>query len=260
MYFRNITLYPLQWGNTMIFYPTSVFLLFPVMILLLGLGRRLRSKGAVAEASSAIEGAIFGLFGLLLAFTFSGAITRYDNHRLLLTEEVNDIGTAYLRLDLLPPQSRPELQQLFRDYTTSRMNIFNRMGMETLPETARLQGVIWQRATAAASLPGANPDATKLLLPALNNMIDITSTRRNAFNMHPPAVVFWLLLFFSGGSALMAGFSIKSGPRDWVYSIALALAVTLTVYTIMDVEYPRRGLIRLHDSDKALMSLRESMK
>jgi hypothetical protein len=244
----------------MIFYPPSVFLLFPVMILLQGLGRRLRSKGAVAEASSAIEGAIFGLFGLLLAFTFSGAITRYDNHRLLLTEEVNDIGTAYLRLDLLPPQSRPELQQLFRDYTNSRMNMFNRTEMEILPETARLQGVIWQRATAAASLPGANPDATKLLLPALNNMIDITSTRRNAFNMHPPAVVFWLLLFFSGGSALMAGFSMKSGPRDWVYSIALALAVTLTVYTIIDVEYPRRGLIRLHDSDKALISLRESMK
>lgn len=244
----------------MIFYPMSMFLLFPVMILLLELGRRLRSKGAVVEASSAIESAIFGLFGLLLAFSFSGAITRYDNHRLLLTEEVNDIGTAYLRLDLLPSQSRAELQQLFRDYTDSRMNMFNRKDMEILPETTRLQSVIWQRATAAASLPGANPDATRLLLPALNNMIDITSTRRNAFNMHPPAVVFWLLLFFSCGSALMAGFGMTPGPRGWVYSIALALAVTLTVYTIVDVEYPRRGLIRLRESDQALTSLRESMK
>jgi hypothetical protein len=242
------------------FHPTSVFLMFPAMILLVELGRRLRKRGTVAEASSAIEGAIFGLFGLLLAFTFSGAITRYDNHRLLLTEEVNDIGTAYLRLDLLPSERQPELQQLFRDYTNSRLHIFERMRVEILPETTRLQRVIWQRATAAASLPGANPDAAKLLLPAINNMIDITSTRQNAFNMHPPAVVFWLLFFFSGGSAVMAGFSMKAGPRDWVYSIALALAVTLTVSTIMDVEYPRRGLIRLRGSDQALISLRGSMK
>ena len=244
----------------MIFYPTSALLLLPAMILLLELGRRLRRRRAVAEGSSAIEGAIFGLFGLLLAFTFSAAITRYDKHRLLLTEEVNDIGTAYLRLDLLPSERRPELQQLFRDYTNSRLHLFDAVGPEISPETTRLQGVIWQRATAAASLPGANPDATKLLLPALNDMIDITSTRRNAFNMHPPAVVFWLLFVFSGGSALMAGYSMEPGPRDWVYSIALALAVTLTVYTILDVEYPRRGWIRLSDRDQGLISLRDSMK
>ena len=134
------------------------------------------------------------------------------------------------------------------------------MGPEISPETARLQGVIWQQATAAASLPGANPDATKLLLPAINNMIDITSTRRNTFNMHPPAVVFWLLFVFSGGSALMAGYSMKPGPLDWLYAIALAMAVTLTVYTILDVEYPRRGLIHLRDLDRALISLRDSMK
>src|ERR1700761_8531057 len=244
----------------MTFYPISAFILLPTMIILLEAGRRLRKRRVEAEESSAIEGAIFGLFGLLLAFTFAAAITRYDNHRLLLTEEVNDIGTAYLRLDLLPSQRRPELQQLFRDYTNSRLHLFDTVGPEISPETARLQGVIWQQATATASLPGANPDATKLLLPAINNMIDITSTRRNAFNMHPPAVVYWLLFAFSGGSALMAGYSIKPGPRDWVHSVALALAVTLTVYTILDVEYPRRGLIRLSDRDQALISLRDSMK
>jgi hypothetical protein len=244
----------------MSFPPTSAFLLFPAMVLLLELGRRLRRRRGAAEGSSAIEGAIFGLFGLLLAFTFSGAISRYDNHRLLLTEEVNDIGTAYLRLDLLPPQMQPELRQLFRDYTNSRLHLFDAVGDEITPETARLQRTIWQRATAAAASQGASPDAVKLLLPAIGDMIDITSRRQNAFNMHPPAVVYWLLFAFSGGSALMAGYSMKTGPRDWTYSIALALAVTLTVYTILDVEYPRRGLIHLRDRDQALLSLRDSMK
>jgi hypothetical protein len=244
----------------MIFHPTSAFLLFPAMILLLELGRRIRRRRTDAEESTAIESAIFGLFGLLLAFTFSGAVSRYDHHRLLLTEEANDIGTAYLRLDLLPAQAQPELRQLFRDYTSSRMRLFDQVGPEISPETEQLQRTIWERATTAASSPGANPDATKLLLPALNNMIDITSTRRNAFYMHPPDVVFWLLFVFSGGSALMAGYSKKIGPPDWMYSVGLALAVTLTVYTILDVEYPRYGLIRLKDRDQALISLRDSMK
>jgi hypothetical protein len=242
------------------FHPNSAFLLLPAMVLLLEVGRRLRRQRAEAIVSSAIEGAIFGLFGLLLAFTFSGAISRFDTHRQLLTQEANDIGTAYLRLDLLPSQAQPELRQLFRDYTTSRLHLYDEVGAEISPETARLQREIWQGATAAAASQSASPDAAKLLLPAINDMIDITSTRQNAFNMHPPPVVYWLLFAFSGGSALMAGYSMKPGGRDWLYSIALALAVTLTVYTILDVEYPRRGLIRLGDRDRMLISLRESMK
>ncbi len=242
------------------FSPNSAFLLLPAMIVLLEVGRRLRRQRAEAVVSSAIEGAIFGLFGLLLAFTFSGAVSRFDTHRQLLTQEANDIGSAYLRLDLLPVEAQPELRQLFRDYTTSRLHLYDEVGAEISPETVRLQREIWQRSAAAAMSQGASPDATRLLLPAINDMIDITTTRQNAFNMHPPEVVYWLLFVFSGGAALMAGYSMKAGPRDWMYSIALALAVTLTVYTILDVEYPRRGLIRLQQLDQTLISLRDSMK
>ncbi|MGB9417646.1 MAG: hypothetical protein WCB58_15120 [Acidobacteriaceae bacterium] len=242
------------------FSPNSAFLLLPAMIVLLEVGRRLRRQRAEAVVSSAIEGAIFGLFGLLLAFTFSGAVSRFDTHRQLLTQEANDIGSAYLRLDLLPAEAQPKLRQLFRDYTTSRLHLYDEVGAEISPETVRLQREIWQRSAAAAMSQGASPDATRLLLPAINDMIDITTTRQNAFNMHPPEVVYWLLFVFSGGAALMAGYSMKAGPRDWMYSIALALAVTLTVYTILDVEYPRRGLIRLQQLDQTLISLRDSMK
>ena len=196
------------------FHPNSAFLLLPAMVLLLEVGRRLRRQRAEAIVSTAIEGAIFGLFGLLLAFTFSGAISRFDTHRHLLTQEVSDIGTAYLRLDLLPSQAQPELRQLFRDYTTSRLHLYDEVGPEIVPETERLQREIWQRATAAATSDEAKADAAKLLLPAINDMIDITSMRQNAFNMHPPEVVLWLLFSFSGGAALMAGYSMKPGPRD----------------------------------------------
>jgi hypothetical protein len=176
------------------FTPFSAFFLFPAMIVLLELGHRSRLHRKTEPGSAAIEGAVFALFGLLLAFTFSGAVTRFDAHRELVVEESNDIGTAYLRLDLLPPQDQAPMRQLFRDYVTSRLHLYDRVSNEVSPATERMQQEIWQKAVAAVASPGANPDAGKLLLPALNAMIDITATRRNAFNMHPPAVFFLFAL------------------------------------------------------------------
>src|SRR5450631_1294983 len=106
--------------------PFDAFLLFPAMIVLLQLGHRLRLRRTTETQSAAIEGAVFGLFGLLLAFTFSGAVARYDAHRELVIEERNNMEVAYLRLDLLAPQDQPPLRQLFRDYVDSRLHLYDR--------------------------------------------------------------------------------------------------------------------------------------
>jgi hypothetical protein len=243
----------------MTFHPISALFLLPAMLLLLEFGRRFRLNHKAASESTTIEGAIFALFGLLLAFTFSGAVGRYDTHRRLIVEEANDVGTAYLRLDLLPPAAQPGLRQLFRDYTTSRLHLYDSVSEEVSPVTERLQREIWQKSVAAATSPGANADATKLLLPALNAMIDITATRQNSFNMHPPAVVFLLLFAFSCGSAFLAGYTITTNGQSWFYMVALAVAVTATVYGTLEIEYPRQGLIRLADTDQTLVDLRNSM-
>jgi hypothetical protein len=253
----------------MTFTPGTALILFPAIVLLLQLGRLLRHTHSDASHSSAIEGAIFALFGLLLAFTFSGAVSRYDEHRKLIVEEANDIGTAYLRLDLLPTASQPALRQLFRDYAVIRSHRFDELpdspqSIEASSQTDRLLADIWSRSITASAQPpgsaGPNPDATKLLLPALNAMIDITATRKNAFNMHPPAIVFLLLFLFSGGCAFMAGCSMNSATPNWLYTFALAFTVTLTVYTTLEVEYPRRGLIRLTTQNAVFTDLIHSMK
>jgi hypothetical protein len=242
------------------FTPFDAFFLLPAMIALQQIGHGLRLRRTTSPQSNAIEGAVFALFGLLLAFTFSGAVARYDAHRELVSEERNDIGTAYLRLDLLPPQDQPPLRQLFRDYVTSRLHLYEGVVPEISPASEQLQLEIWQKSVAAAAAPGASPDATKLLLPALNTMIDITGTRENSFNMHPPAVIFLLLFVLSGGSAFLAGYGMTTTKRSWLYTLAFAFTVTLTVYATLEIEYPRQGLIRLGHTDDTLIHLHDSMK
>jgi hypothetical protein len=202
----------------MIFPPVLALLLFPAMLLLLELGRRFRLSRKDPVQAKPVESAVFALFGLLLAFTFSGAVTRYDAHRQLVVRETNAIGTAYLRLDLLPAAAQPALRQLFRDYTTSRLHLFDGVHEEVSPESQRLQLAIWRQ-----SIASSLPDSSRLLLPAINDMIDITSTRQSAFNMHPPVVVFLLLFTFSLGCAFLAGYGMSPGPRNWLYLLRSAL-------------------------------------
>jgi hypothetical protein len=234
------------------------------MLVLIELGFRLRPNKTQISGSAAMESAVFALFGLLLAFTFSGAMSRYDAHRQLIVAESNDIGTAYLRLDLLPPAAQPALRQAFRDYTAVRARRFD--GLDGTPEASaamaesqRLQSQIWTKAIAATTAPGANPDATKLLLPVINDMIDITATRKNAFNMHPPAIVTFLLFALACGCALLAGLSMTGTRRSWLHMLAFAAVVSLTIYATMDIEYPRRGLVRLDTQHQAFTDLRNSM-
>jgi len=106
---------------------------FVGMILLLEVGRRLgrRRQGRDEEGAraglGAVEGAVFALLGLLIAFTFSGAAARFDTRRQMIVEEANAIGTAWLRLDLLPPAAQPELRDLVRRYLDARLAIYEKI-------------------------------------------------------------------------------------------------------------------------------------
>ncbi|MFO1372310.1 MAG: DUF4239 domain-containing protein [Candidatus Competibacteraceae bacterium] len=246
--------------------------LFVGMLMLLETGRRIGNRRLRDDAEGAragvgtIEGAVFALLGLLIAFTFSGAASRFDARRDLIVEETNDIGTAYLRLDLLPTSTQPALRDLFRRYVESRLETYRKIpDMEAVKaEFARsvaLQGEIWTQAVAAGRLEGASPLATMLLLPALNQMIDITTTRMMAAQMHPPLVIFALLFGLALASALLAGYGMAGGKsRNWLHMIGFAAAMAVAIYVIIDIEYPRLGLIRVDAFDQALVDLRASIK
>lgn len=246
--------------------------LFFGMLMMLETGRRIGNRRLMSDpegaraGTSAVDGAVYALLGLLIAFTFSGAASRFDVRRNLIIEETNAIGTAYLRLDLLPVEIQPVLRDLFRRYVDSRLEVYRKLpdlaaAQAELARSAQLQGEIWTRTVAAGRLEGAPPPATMLLLPALNQMFDITTTRTIAGQIHPPTVIFAMLFGLALASALLAGYGMAGGKaRDWLHMMGFAVVMAMVVYVIIDIEYPRMGLIRVDAFDQALVELRANMK
>jgi len=229
------------------------------------LGVRARREGGDGGTSGTgvVDGAVFALLGLLIAFTFSGAASRFDERRKLIVEEANAIGTAYLRLDLLPPAAQPDLRESFRRYLDTRLAAYRALpdlakAKAELARAAGMQQEIWTKSLAAAA--GSQP-ATMLLLPALNGMFDITTTRTMAGQMHPPTIIFALLCGLALLSALLAGYAASgTRVRNWVHATVFALTLAGAVYVILDIEFPRVGLIRVDAFDQVLVDLRQSMR
>jgi hypothetical protein len=245
--------------------------LFLGMLLCLEIGRRLgmrrmkEDSGAGGEGVGAVDGAVFALLGLLIAFTFSGASARFDARRQLVVEETNDIGTAYLRLDLLPANTRRALQDSFRRYLDARIEIYRKLpdiaaAKQQLASAVEIQTDIWRQAVTASVSKDAPLQAPILLLPALNAMIDITTTQVMAAQIHPPIIIFVMLFALALAASVLAGYGmIGSKRRARFHMVAFALVMAFAVYVIVDIEYPRLGLIRVDAFDQALIDLRESM-
>jgi len=246
-------------------------LLFLGLMVCLDVGFRLGTPSDTADSDlthegiGAIEAAVFALLGLLLGFSFAGATSRLDARRDLIVKEANAIGTAYLRIDLLPANEQPAMRKLFRDYLDARLSAY-----QTLPDLVaanqdfaradQLQKDIWSRAVIAYETTHSEA-IERSVLPALNDMIDVTTSRTVALHTHLPALIFALLISVALLSGLLAGFAMaKRKSRSWMHMILYAIVVSITIYAVLDLDYPRGGIIRLTAADKALTSLRDSIR
>ena len=231
------------------------------------LGRRqLAELGENGHAGlGAVEGSIFGLVGLLIAFTFTGAAARFDQRRDLITQQVNAIGTAWLRLDLVSEPARAELRGMFRRYVDTILELSQKAAepqvrTELLARLNAQQTQIWAHATEAAKADKSLP-LVPSLLPPLNEMFDLATSRILATRQHPPVAIYVMLGLLVLVSALMAGFGMAKAKRQSpLHLLGFATIMALSVYLILDLEFPRLGLIRIQSSDQALSELRESMK
>lgn len=244
--------------------------LFLGMLACHSIGRRIGERRLAEDPDgartglSAIVGAIFALVGLLIAFTFSGAAARFDMRRSLIVDEANAIGTAWLRIDMLSASAQPSLRDLFRQYLDARLETYRNLddldvARASLGKSVDLQDQIWESAL-TASREAEMSQAPMLLLPALNQMFDIANTRVMTTQRHPPMIIFGLLFALALAAALFAGYDMAGGRKpSLLHRVGLALTLSLSVYVILDLEYPRIGLIRLDAADQVLIDLRASM-
>lgn len=231
------------------------------------LGRRAiaRSGASGVPPLGSLEGAVFALLGLLIAFTFSGAAERFDARRAQAVDEANAMGTAWLRLDLVPPAAQPAMRETMRGYVDARIATYRAIPdlgavQRQVARANELQNRLWGQAVAAVRSPEIKGAAEQLLLPALNEMFDLASTRIAARLIHPPVVIYVLLVALAIAAALLSGYqSAGEAGYGWLHRSGFALIVALTVYLIIDLEFPRLGFVRVDAIDRLLVDVRAGM-
>ncbi len=227
--------------------------------------KSVRQKGHALEATEhgtgLIVNSLFTLLGLLLAFTLSASASRLDNRRNLSINEANAIGTSVLRLNLLPENGRSELQGLFKTYIEDRLKfnagLAGRANLEKArAETDTLQKKIWEKA-----IQHADTENRKLLLPVLNEVFDLASSRNILTETKTPLAIMVLLSSLAMLCSFLVGRSIAHhGRNGQAYASVFILAITAAMVLVIDLDSARTGLIRIDEVDSLLRSTLMSLE
>jgi membrane protease YdiL (CAAX protease family) len=228
------------------------------------LERRRNASGALERAGDddvhgAIVPAVLGLLALLLGFTFSLAVERYETRRALVLEEANAIGTAYLQSQTLAEPHRARMSDLLTRYTDNRIALAGRVTpAERRTELVRndaLLNDIW-----AATLAGfdsiAQYDMSSTFVSSVNTVIDLDTSRKAGRVAHVPDEVLWALVIYILIAAAILGYVTRT-RRSFGLACAMHVLVVLSLMLIIDIDRPTLGGIR--ESQYPMELLRQSL-
>jgi len=242
--------------------------LFLCMLLSMEIGFRSgRRKQAIATEAitqaNAVLASMLGLLALLLAFTFSAALQRYDDRSQAVVAEANAIGTTYLRARLLPGGMQDEVQALLRQYLDvriqeGRVNTADTVKREKLLlQTNLMAAQLWVHAERAAK-QDAGPVTSGLFIQSLNELIDAYGTRNATLERHVPEIVLFLMFVTIVMTTATLGYASGiAGHRVTLAAFALVVLIALVVYLIIDLDRPRRGLI--HVNQESMLNLQQAI-
>lgn len=244
--------------------------LFLSMLLSMEIGLQIgRRKAATVNESTksqinAIQASMLGLLALVLGFTFSLALQRYDDRSQTVVKEANAIRTTYLRAQLLPVSMRDELQTLVRRYLDIRIQESRFTLVDTaireplLLQTNQMIEELWRYARRAAE-EDVQFVTSGLFIQSLNELIDAFGTSDAVLNRHIPEIVFFLLFVtFAMTATILGCASGIAGNRPPFATIVLVALIVLVTFMVIDLDRPRRGLIQI--SYESLISLQQTIE
>jgi hypothetical protein len=224
----------------------------------LGKYRRSRQEQEKEAPVGTMVGATLGLLAFILAFTFGLAAARFDARRQVLLDEANAIGTTYLRAGMLPERGE-EIRGLLREYVTARLEGVQPGKLaEGIRQSENIQQKVW---TEAETVGQKNPNSivVGLFVQSLNEMIDLHAKRVQAGVRSRIPSPIWLGLFAVAVLSLagMGYFEGLTGTRRSLAVIAVAIAFSVVIELIADLDRPQEGVLRI--SQQALLDVQQSM-
>lgn len=220
-------------------------------------------RAQVAESRedfSVVQGATLTLLGLIIGFTFSMALGRYDQRKNFEEEEANAIGTEYLRADLLPAADAAKVRSLLSSYLGQRMLFYTTRDADELAKvgarTAKLQSELWAAVLAPAS---AQPSPlTALAVAGMNDVLNTQGYTEAAWRNRIPVAAWALMMAIAICATLLVGIGAKNPSRGSGLLLVLPVVVSIAFFLVADIDAPRRGVIRVVPEN--LLSLEQSLR
>jgi hypothetical protein len=214
-------------------------------------------KDGDREDFTIVQGAALTLLGLLIGFTFSMAVSRYEQRKIYEEAEANAIGTEYVRAGLLPVADAAKTRDLLRNYLNQRVLFYTTRDGQSLRQidarTTELQTEMWSVMQACA---GSHPTpVTALAVAGMNDVFNSQGYTQSAWWNRIPFEAWILLAGIAIGCNLLFGYGAH---RTSILFIVLPLAVSLSFFLIADIDSPRQGLIRVQPEN--LLSLSQSLR
>lgn len=232
--------------------PLSVFAVcFVVLAVAAQLGVRLRRKRPKSESDDdlgVILPATLTLLGLIISFTFSMAVTRYDQRKVYESEEANAIGTEYFRVALLPKPDAAKVRELLASYVDKRISFYNIQNPRDLEQvdssTARLQADLWNAVQGPVGIQPTAPMA--LVVSGMNDVLNSQGYTQAAWWNRIPIEAWGLMAFVAISGSFLLGYNSRrtESPRRPIL-LVLPLIVAIAFLLIDDLDTPRGGMTRI---------------